>query len=407
MLVVATISVLAAKQPYFIGTCDKDALGYKVGEKMKFSINLVDKDGKIIEGQKLQWRVSKDNGSAETGEAISSKAPLDITTVMEKAGFARVTVTPVDENGKRMKDMDLYDGGACAGFNDIKQITPEPKDFDAFWAKQLSALAKVPMKCDKKDVSDQEYAKKGYKTYILTLDCLGKPAKAWLTMPENAKPNSLPIRMLVHGYGVSRINPSYAPNTITLSVARHSYELGQPKEYYDAQKNILKGFGIVAQPNVDPEKNYFKFMILRDIRALQYTKTLPEWNKKQISVHGGSMGGFQSVFVAFLDKDITSCHPAVPWMCNLNGEAEGKQKALFAPYYKHLPSALYFDSTNAVKRVKCPVHITARLGDYVCPPSGVTILYHNAPKATLEFAQNGTHPYRSPWKNNPVYKKSK
>ena len=49
VLMVATLATFGAKQPYFIGTCDKDALEYKVGEKMKFSINLVDKDGKIIE----------------------------------------------------------------------------------------------------------------------------------------------------------------------------------------------------------------------------------------------------------------------------------------------------------------------------------------------------------------------
>ena len=80
MFAVATIAFAAKQQlqPYFIGTCDKDALGYKVGEKMKFSINLVDKDGKIIEGQKLQWKVSKDNGKTEVGEAVSGKAPLVI-----------------------------------------------------------------------------------------------------------------------------------------------------------------------------------------------------------------------------------------------------------------------------------------------------------------------------------------
>ena len=107
-----------------------------------------------------------------------------------------------------------------------------------------------------------------------------------------------------------------------------------------------------------------------------------------------------------LDKDVTKGSPNIPWMCNLNGKAEGKQRALCAPEY--IPEVLYFDSTNAIKRVKCRVEITARLGDYVCPPSGVTILYNNANKnTTLEFAQNGTHPYRSPWKKNPVYKKSK
>ncbi len=401
MLFVATIAALAAKQPYFIGTCDKDALEYKLGEKMKFSINLVDKDGKIIEGQALSWMRRGDDGKTTSGKAVSSKEPLVIETSMDVAGFVRITVTPVDENGKRMKNMDVYDGGACADFNGIKQVTPEPADFDAFWSRQLAALAKVPMNVSSKEIKSI----KGFKTYELTIDCVGKPAKAYLTIPEGAKEKSLPIEMRLHGYGVSRLDPIYNRKAISLSVARHSYELGQSDEYYKKQKEILKGFGLKKSVNQNPENNYFKFMILRDIRALQYVKTLPEWDGKSITVLGGSMGGFQSVFVAAFDKDVTLCCPDVPWMCNLNGTGEGKQRSLFAPEY--VPQVLYFDTTNAAKRVKCPIKITARLGDYVCPPSGVVILYNNSPKASLEFAQNGTHPYRSPWKKNPVYKVSK
>ncbi len=401
MFVVATVVAVAAKQPYFIGTCDKDALEYKLGETMKFSINLVDKDGKIIEGQKLNWRRQGDDGKTMTGSAVSSKEPLMIETSINTAGFVRITVTPVDDNGKRIKDMDLYEGGACADFKNLKQVTPEPADFDAFWAKQLVALDKVPMNVDRKEIE----GKKGFKVYELTIDCVGKPAKAYLSIPENAKEKSLPIRMFVHGYGVSRINPPYDAKAVCLSVARHSYKLGQSDEYYKEQKIILNRFGLDKKINQNPENNYFKFMILRDIRALQYAKTLPEWDRKSITVQGGSMGGFQSIFVAALDKDVTLCCPNVPWMCNLNGVAEGKQKALFAPQYT--PEILYFDSTNAAKRVKCPMQITARLGDYVCPPSGVVILYNNTPKASLEFSQNGTHSYRTPWDKNPIYKISK
>ncbi len=401
MFVVSTIVVFAAKQPYFIGTCDKDALEYKSGEKMKFSLNLVDKDGNVIEGQKLNWMRRGDDGKTMSGEAVSSKEPLVIETSIDCPGFVRITVTPVDDDGKRIKNMDLYEGGACADFKNIKEKTPEPSDFDAFWAKQLAALDKVPMKVDRKEVE----SKKGFKVYDLTIDCVGKPAKAYLTIPENAEEKSLPIRMFVHGYGVSRLNPPYDAKAICLSVARHSYKLGQSDEYYKEQKVILQGFGLKKEVNINPENNYFKFMILRDIRALQYAKTLPEWNKKDIIVSGGSMGGFQSIFVAALDKDITLCRPNVPWMCNLNCQGEGKQRALFAPQY--IPEVLYFDSTNAAKRVKCKMEITARLGDYVCPPAGVVILYNNTSKASLEFSQNGTHSYRTPWEKNPVYKVSK
>ena len=118
------------------------------------------------------------------------------------------------------------------------------------------------------------------------------------------------------------------------------------------------------------------------------------------------MGAFRSIFAAMLDKDITLCDVFIPWLSNLNGEAEGKMKSICMPEY--VPELLYYDISNAIKRVECPVKISARLGDYECPPSGIAILYHNTKgRVELNFSQNGTHGYTSPWKDNPTYSRSK
>lgn len=47
-------------------------------------------------------------------------------------------------------------------------------------------------------------------------------------------------------------------------------------------------------------------MLLRDWRALQWAKTLPEWNGKDVAVAGGSMGGYQALAMAALDPGVTS-----------------------------------------------------------------------------------------------------
>jgi cephalosporin-C deacetylase-like acetyl esterase len=67
----------------------------------------------------------------------------------------------------------------------------------------------------------------------------------------------------------------------------------------------------------------------------------------------------------------------------------------------------YYDIVNHAKRVKCPVTISAGLGDYVCPPSGVAILYNNikSPKS-LEVTQGKKHGdfgYKAP-KDNQSFK---
>lgn len=398
--VAAALSLSA--QQYFVGNCDKDALSYKCGEEMKFEISLM-QDGKPVVGQKLKWEIRADDGSPERkGEAVSAAEPLRLATKCNTPGFVNVEVFAVNEKGEYLttkssaqhwgKKILRYAGGAGAEVEKIKNSGKEPADFDAFWQRQLEAQAKIPLKAEKKLLP--KYSEGKFNVYELTVSCVGKPAKAFLSIPKNAKEKSLPMEVLFHGYGVDRTGPNMRDNTIFLTVERHSFELLREPEYYaKLKKGELKGFGLTAQDHKTPETCYFKFMILRDLRALEYAKkNVPQWNGKNIKVSGSSMGGFQSVFVAWLDKDVTRCTVFVPWMTDLWAADCGASRipANFRPAYT--PAIRYFDSTYAVKRLKCPLDITAWLGDYTCPPSGIMVLYNSSPtRTTLDFGQNGTH----------------
>lgn len=77
-------------------------------------------------------------------------------------------------------------------------------------------------------------------------------------------------------------------------------------------------------------------------------------------------------------------------MCDLGGEAERMNG--WRPDYTE--AMRYYDTVNFAKRITCNVNIEAGLGDYICPPSGVTSLYNAiiAPK-TIVFTQNRTHSF--------------
>lgn len=385
---------------HFVGNTDKDALQYKCGEEMKFEIQLFDEDGSVKTGQTVEWIISGDDGAeVRKGKAVTSKNPLKLRAKCDKPGVVRVQVWALDENGKKIlvkegsrKRQVAFLGGAGADVDKIKTSGKEPADFDAFWRRQLEELAKIPSKCEKK--LSPKFSTKDFDVYELTVDALGEPAKAWLSIPKNAAAKSLPIDVALHGYGISKEMPHTPKNAIGLRVARHTCELvREPKYYADLKKGALRGFGLSAKINKNPENCYFKFMVLRDYRALSWVKSnVPQWDGKNITVNGSSMGGFRSIFLSYLDGDITKCRVNVPWMTdlwasNLNPE---RQKCEFKPEW--VEGIRYFDSTLAIKRVKCPVFITAWLGDYVCPPAGIMALYNNANKNTsIDFGQNGTH----------------
>lgn len=396
--VLASVSCAWAEL-YFVGKTNKDALSYRCSEEMIFDIQLFD-DDKLAEGYNLEWTITNDDGAPmRSGKAVSAKEPLRLATKVDKPGFARVRVSALDKEGKKIfvkvgnRNIPVaFNGGAGADVREITNSTQEPADFDAFWARQLQALAKVPAKCEMK--LSEKLSNNDFSIYELTVDCVGKPAKAWLSIPKNATDKSLPIDVSLHGYGVSRELPHTPKNAIGLRVARHTYELlREPKYYKDLKNGELRAFGLQANINENPENCYFKFMVLRDVRTLDWVKkNVSQWNGKDIVVRGGSMGGFRSIFLSYLDKDITACYPNVPWMTDLwaSDNDPSRIKCNFKPEWT--PSIRYFDSTFAVKRVKCPVYITAWLGDYTCPPAGIMVLFNNANSfSSIDFGQNGTH----------------
>ena len=121
----------------------------------------------------------------------------------------------------------------------------------------------------------------------------------------------------------------------------------------------------------------------------EYLAALPEWDGKHFEIIGGSQGAFQSAAVAALTKGVTKCFLQIPWFCDLWGVEVGRARG-WRP--DPAPGLLYYDTVNFARRIHCPVKIDAGLSDWVCPPSGVRILYNNLPgPKELVFLQGLDH----------------
>jgi cephalosporin-C deacetylase-like acetyl esterase len=218
--------------------------------------------------------------------------------------------------------------------------------------------------------------------YAVRIDCAGgRPVTGYLSIPAKAAVKSMPVYMSFFGYSVKNQKPLAGTNTkyISFAVNAHGFDLGQSKEYYTKFFNDIKSNGhkhaFDPVQNKDLEKAYFNGMALRVMRALQYAKTLPEWDGKTLRVAGGSQGGLQTMWAASLDKDVTIALPSITWCCDLAGHSKAKRLNGWRPEY--VPALDYYDPVFHARRIKCQVRITrAGLGDYVCPPSGLAICYN-------------------------------
>ena len=400
------------KDVYFICKTNKSPLSYQPGEEMVYTITLHtgnDKPG--------NWTFSYirqgDDNKKFSGSAPADK-PLVIKTSLDKPGFVSINVHLRDAKNKAVYYQYVHANGRtykrnvsafCGTAVQPEKLTDcgEPADFDEFWAKQKKRLAEVPFagKVQKKLVRE---TKNGY-VYSLSIPCVApRPATGYMTIPKNAKPKSLPLQFIFFGYSASRQGiPNPVNGRIAFYINAHGQELGREPEYYTKFFQSLRtekySYAFNPEENKNPETAFFNGMALRNLRAMEYAKTLPEWNGKDLTVQGGSQGGLQTMWAVALDPDVTVAKPSITWCCDLAG-TEKKQRLSGGWRIKYVSGLDYYDPVFMAKRVKkAEVIITrAGLGDYVCPPSGLAISYLNlaTPNKTIHWYQNSSHGYVQP-----------
>ncbi len=385
---------LAYGAVYFTGDSEKNPITYRCGEEIVFKISLVE-DGEPLAGVPVSWNLFGEDGKRGKGTAVSDPdEPLTIRTSLDKPGFVYVEVTAMDKDGKPLSGALPLSISAGADVDKICQTVPEPEDFDKFWAKQKKRLAAVPMEVK---LTPEKSRFPNVDCWQFEIKSVGKyPATGYISMPGNAKPGSLKAKVFFYGYGFGS-NPMRdefaADGALVLSVSQQGLPQGKDHQFYvDQSRGAYRGF--CFRNNGDARNNDFIMMILRDLRAVQYLKTRPEWNKKDIYINGESMGALQSIHVAALEPAVNELDITIPWCANLGGVTAGRFAGWRPPY---TPALNYFDIVNQAKRIKCPVKIGIGLGDRICPASGQFAMF-NAMKCdrTLTAAQTGGHRKASP-----------
>ncbi|MGI6401247.1 MAG: acetylxylan esterase [Thermoguttaceae bacterium] len=395
-----TVSSVLAGNITFSGKTDKNPLEYQPGEEMVFTVQCLD-DGQPVDGVNLSWKRTGDDGKTESGSAVSSASePLTIKTSIDIPGFVRIQVFPCDAKGKIIggehDEPCQFNGGAAALVDQIKGY-PEPEDFDAFWDRQKEILARVPVRAWLKPLESSEPGVVGYEVMVDNSSLT--PVSGYLFMPKNAKEKSLPAEVYYQGYCVLPTSKTFdkGKDRIYLTINCHGFLNDQVEEYYDTMRQtFLRNYGFSEEQNNNPDSCYWCGMMMRGLRALQYVKTLPEWDGVNLITSGVSQGGMQCLTIAGLDPDVTEVHAVIPWFCDVSGaEKNGRIDSWFMPRW--VDGLGYFDTTNHAKRIRGKVEIYAGLGDYVSPPSGVAVLYNSIKsEVKLQFRQGRTHEFEMP-----------
>ncbi len=136
----------------------------------------------------------------------------------------------------------MVQGAAGAGADplELRAATPEPADFDAFWAAQKEEPATVPVRERERvpvPIPDPAKASQVLLFDVKVACAGGPPVSGYLTLPRGAKPGSLPVVVSYHGAGVDGARPQIdraAQGFLCLDINAHGIPNGKPPEYGEA-----------------------------------------------------------------------------------------------------------------------------------------------------------------------------
>ena len=278
-----------------------------------------------------------------------------------------------------------------------------PADLDEFWKSKRAELDKVPIREERKEIPMRGNHPE-LVGYDIKVTCAGDaPVSGCLCLPRNAKPKSLPAVVRFHGAGVrsAYLQPDYGAAAISLDVNAHGIENGRNKKFYAELANTtLKDYRLRNWK--DHQTNYYTGMFVRVMRALDYVKSLPEWDGKTLIVTGGSQGGAQALAAAALDPQVTLCRAAVPALCDIGARAAGRLptgpiRSLSVEEQADpvlIRESGYLDLVFLGKNIKCPVYLSCGLVDNICQAMGIMVFYNSLPAAhpkVIDVNPMGTH----------------
>jgi len=341
---------------------------------------------KLTDSDELKVAVYNESLNDATQTTVDGQNAT-VTTTLDRPGFVRIDVWANAEGAEKPVTKNI---GVAFQPEDVTRFSPRPADFDDFWDAQLARLAAVPVvELERKPVEIPEEYADDLVCYDIKVQCVdGTPVSGYLTMPKDAAPGSLPAVVTYHGAGVYSAGPLLdmaRAGAVTFNVNAHGVENGREQEYYkELARGPLADYWFIGDN--DREKAYFLGMFLRAKRALDYMKTLPEYDGKNLFVGGGSQGGAQAIVAAALDEDVVFATPEAPWLCGLDAKLHNRNFPGWPEFIKldengepvdpAVPETLrYFDMVNFAPRINCKVSLTWGLVDYTCLPSGIMAMY--------------------------------
>ena len=377
---------------------------YAKGEGIAFDF-LATNDGKPLADWDLELQLEKPGKALPESMTVKTDAEGRYTLNVpapDRPGwvFARAqTKKPADAKGRRQPG-GRFEVGAMYDKDAIRPALPPPGDFKAFWDAEIAKLAAVPMnpKLTPVELKDTDPMKGKVDAWEIELGCVGpRPATGYLVKPKGAAPKTLPIIAFFQGASCKTVwIPShYGDRAICVMANKFGIPNGLTDKEYESPEHKEQWSKFEHRGQTSRDESFFKYLILRDLRVVEFAKSQPEWNGKVLLLNGESLGGGQSIAVGALDRDATFVCACVPALSDHNGALAGRRNGwpqLWKPGADGQPqtdddrktseASRYVDTANFCTLFTPGKEVSIGTGwiDTTCPPEGVLAAYNAIPE---------------------------
>ena len=318
---------------------------------------------------------------------LHATQPKRLVPVKEKTGDTGHLGADGKNNAVKMRKEDFGRGVGCVfDWQKIRPGKPRPADFDAFWDKNLAEDAKLPIEVKKMEKIRE--TKTGVGIYRAVISSLGDDVHAEISIPKEAKDGKkFPIWVIFQAYGCANMGTWPWEWAITIAPNAHSIENGRESAYYkklSERGGPLFNYGFDTNENAKVETTYFRKMLLRDIRAIRYMMSRPEWNGKNIMFYGSSQGGYQAAAMLGLLPETTNFEFFCPWAIDYGGsQAHWRPKWGEGVQYCD-PVHMAHRIDGGVKKIACSQGVI----DTACPVDSFFAWINEMPKDKVDLSLN-------------------
>jgi cephalosporin-C deacetylase len=264
--------------------------------------------------------------------------------------------------------------------------SPKPRDFDAFWDRQLRGMWAIDPRVELKPAEFQTSFAECFHLYFDGVADSRIHAK--LLRPRKPASAKGPALLMFHGYsgncGDWLDKLGYVAQGFTVAALDCRGQGGRSEDRGGVPGNTLRGHIIRGLDGETPDQLLFARIFLDTAQLARIVMALPGVDSRRVGATGGSQGGGLTLACTALEPRIARSAPVFPFLCDykrvwemdLAKDAYEELRTyfrLFDPLHQREEEIFnrlgYIDVQHLARRIKARMMMTVSLMDTICPPS--------------------------------------